>query len=174
MGEKTAVGEFRERGPLRKTRPRRRHWGLGAAPAPPYPLESIREQSSLACAGNSGKGTEQGRANLKQCRRLEARLGQSSGGTGGAPGELSSAGTGRSHPGSPGRLQGLHVFPPTARFPRISEGMTPCSSGEQPHGELDPGAMRQPRSRVTAPAPESPGHIQRELIPRESQAKPRM
>lgn len=154
-----AVGEFRERGPLRKTRPRRRHWGLGAAPALPYPLESIREQSSLACAGNSGKGTEQGWANLKQCRRLEARLGQSSGGTGGAPGELSSAGTGRSHPGSPGRLQGLHIFPPTARFPRISEGMVlqrgaaPRRAGSRSNGPA-PAPGDGPSSRESRPHPE--------------------
>lgn len=94
-------------------------------------------------AGNSGKGREQGWANLKQCRRLEPGLGPSSAGTGSsrpAPG----AGSRRSHPGE---LQG----PPAARFPRTGAGMTGSSGGEQPHGEPDPGAQCQ--SQVPVPIP---------------------
>ena len=42
----------------------------------PYQMETINELFSLLYAGHTKKGTEQGRANLKQCRRLDACLGQ--------------------------------------------------------------------------------------------------
>lgn len=42
----------------------------------PYQMETINELFSLLYAGHTEKGTEQGWANLKQCRRLDACLGQ--------------------------------------------------------------------------------------------------
>lgn len=88
------------------------------------------------------------------------------------PGSFRALAPGGATPGAPGCSRVSTFFLPL----RVFQGFLKewCSSGEQPHGELDPGAMRQPRSWVTAPVPESPGHIQRELIPQESQAKPRM
>lgn len=53
-----------------------RHWCLMAIHALPYQMETINELFSLLHAGRREKGTEQGWANLKQCRRLDACLGQ--------------------------------------------------------------------------------------------------
>lgn len=53
-----------------------RHWWLMAIHALPYQMETINELFSLPYAGHTEKGTEQGWANLKQCRRLDACLGQ--------------------------------------------------------------------------------------------------
>lgn len=53
-----------------------RHWWLMAIHALPYQMETINELFSLLYAGHTEKGTEQGWANLKQCRRLDACLGQ--------------------------------------------------------------------------------------------------
>lgn len=53
-----------------------RHWWLMAIHALPYQMETINELFSLLHTGQTDKGTEQGWANLKQCRRLDACLGQ--------------------------------------------------------------------------------------------------
>lgn len=53
-----------------------RHWWLMALHALPYQMETINELFSPLYAGHTEKGTEQGWANLKQCRRLDACLGQ--------------------------------------------------------------------------------------------------
>lgn len=53
-----------------------RHWWLMAIHARPYQMETINELFSLLYAGHTEQGTEQGWANLKQCRRLDACLGQ--------------------------------------------------------------------------------------------------
>ena len=72
-----------------------RHWWLMALHALPYQMETINELFSLLYAGHTEKGTEQGWANLKQCRRLDACLGQtqlnSFGLTGGAQSEIGRA-----------------------------------------------------------------------------------
>lgn len=89
-----------------------RHWCLMAIDALPYQMETINELFSLLYAGRREKGTEQGWANLKQCRRLDACLGQTPINSFGPMGEARrahriSTGTGRSHPRSSGELQGL-------------------------------------------------------------------
>lgn len=95
----------------------------------------------------------------------EARLGQSSGGTGrsqGAP----SAGTGSSHPRSPGELRGLHIFPPTFSKDRrrndalLQGGAAPRRAGSRSNVPV-PGARPRCQSQHWA-APDSPGRIQRE------------
>lgn len=74
---RAAQAGCREPGPAQPSHQgKTRHWWLMALHALPYQMETINELFSLLYAGHTEKGTEQGWANLKQCRRLDACLGQ--------------------------------------------------------------------------------------------------
>lgn len=127
-----------------------RHWWLMAIHALPYQMETINELFSLLYAGHTEKGTEQGRANLKQCRRLDACLGQtrikSFGLTGEAQRVHRALAQGGVTPEALGSSRVSTFIPHALYFPRITDRMPHgkaesrvlalCSMGKPQHGEL--------------------------------------
>jgi len=146
----------------------------------PYQMETINELFSPLHAGDTEKGTGQGWANLKQCRRLDACLGQTRTSSFALTGKLGGR-IERWHsdewPSSSGELRGLHIYPHALPCPRTAEetphgkaehgALAPCSMGTQRHGEFPSPEQCLPgwehdglrhrhvlsQCRVTVPAP---------------------
>lgn len=154
----------------------------------PYQMETINELFSLLHAGRREKGTEQGWANLKQCRRLDACLGQTPINSFGLMGEAR-----RVHriehwhgeesppklwgaPGSPA-LHFLGIIEEMLRGKAENRALAPCSLGKQRRGSYRPLSWQREglrhqhvlpvpvpvpvsaKSRVSQPHPQAAGPV---------------